>query len=173
MPPGPVPKKAELRQRRNKEVTARTLPADAAGRAAKTGRAKKAGKSAGAIKMPELPKRRRKWRPETIAWWKDLWESPMAVEFIESDLHQLYILADLIDQFWRLPGKEVGKKKELANEIRLQRQCFGLTPIDRRRLQWEIEKGEAANVKGQKRRNERRKVKRYNVEPRSILDGVN
>ena len=174
--PGPVPKKAELRQRRNKEVTAKTLkdtgssPVKAAGKAGNVGKTGKAGKAG---KIPELLKRRQKWRPETIAWWEDLWKSPMAVEFLESDLHQLYILADLIDQFWRLPGKEVGKKKELANEIRLQRQCFGLTPIDRRRLQWEIEKAEGANAKGQKRRNEGRKVKKYKVDPRSVLESAN
>ena len=61
----------------------------------------------------------------------------------------------------------------LANEIRLQRQCFGLTPIDRRRLEWEIEKAEGANAKGQKRRNEGRKVKEYKVDPRTALEAKN
>jgi hypothetical protein len=162
--PGPLPKENKLRQRRNREVSAKTLkdkgPALVKG----------VGKTA---KIPELPKRRRKWRPETIAWWNDLWKSPMAVEFIESDLHQLYLLADLIDEYWRIPARELGKKKELANEIRLQRQCFGLTPIDRRRLQWEIERGESANAKGEKRRNSRKKTKTHKVDPRTVLDSRN
>jgi len=95
----------------------------------------------------------------------------MAVEFIKSDMHQLYILADLIDQYWRESASRNGPSPALATEIRLQRQCFGLTPIDRRRLQWEIERGEDANVKGQKRRNA--PVKNYKVDPRAALDAKN
>jgi hypothetical protein len=95
----------------------------------------------------------------------------MSAEFIESDLHQLYILADLMDEYWRVPAKETGKKQSLANEIRLQRQCFGLTPIDRRRLQWEIERGESATEKGRKRRNA--PTKEHQVDPRKFLDEVN
>jgi hypothetical protein len=69
----------------------------------------------------------------------------MAPEFDESDIHGLFLLAVLVDQFWTEPSQQ------LAAEIRLQRQCFGLTPIDRRRLQWEIDRGEAAAAKTQKR----------------------
>ena len=70
----------------------------------------------------------------------------MAREFLDADIHELYILAILVDEFWRNPTKE------LASEIRLQRQCFGLTPIDRRRLQWEVERGEEAERKTKQRR---------------------
>ena len=62
----------------------------------------------------------------------------MAAEYLQADLHGLYILAELVDRFW------VDPSPALATEIRLQRQCFGLTPIDRRRLQWEVERVEAA-----------------------------
>jgi hypothetical protein len=61
----------------------------------------------------------------------------MAAEFVQADIHGLYILAELEDAFWREPTIA------LAAEIRLQRTAFGLTPIDRRRLQWEIESGSA------------------------------
>ena len=152
--PGPVPKNPKLRQRRNKVSTARSFELKET-----------------RCRMPKLPKRRRKWRPETLGWWRDIWKSPMAVEFIKSDMHQLYILADLIDQYWRESASRNGPSPALATEIRLQRQCFGLTPIDRRRLQWEIERGEDANVKGQKRRNA--PVKNYKVDPRAALDAKN
>jgi hypothetical protein len=154
--PGPSPKNPKLRQRRNKDVKARTF------------KDKKSLK-----RIPDLPKRRRKWRVETIAWWRDIWKSPMSPEFIKSDIHQLYILADLIDQYWRESSTKKGPSTALATEVRLQRQCFGLTPIDRRRLEWEIEKAEGANVKGQKRRNEGRKLKNYKVDPRDVLEAKN
>lgn len=96
--------------------------------------------------IPALPRRgRRRWHPLTQSWWEDVWASPMAPEFLRADLHGLYILADLIDQYWRKPAPK------LAGEIRQQRTCFGLTPIDRRRLQWEVERGEEAEAKRQQR----------------------
>jgi hypothetical protein len=69
-------------------------------------------------------------------------------EFVDGqvDVHGLYILAVLVDAFWSEPSAS------LAAEIRLQRQCFGLTPIDRRRLQWEIDRGEDASERTRKRR---------------------
>lgn len=70
----------------------------------------------------------------------------MAGEYHESDRHGLFILATLVDAFWTSPSKD------LAGEIRLQRQAFGLTPYDRRRLEWSIESAEEAKDRGQQRR---------------------
>lgn len=89
---------------------------------------------------PELPARRADempWHPETLTFWREVWASPMAGEFIAADIPGLVIVARLVDKF------NYGDVS-LAAEIRLQRQCFGLTPLDRRRLQWEIERAEAA-----------------------------
>lgn len=98
------------------------------------------------IEAPELPTAADGWHPQTLEWWRDVWASPMAPEYDESDRHGLFMLAVLVDSFWRQPSKD------LAAEIRLQRQNFGLTPLDRRRLQWEIERGDEAAAKGAKRR---------------------
>ncbi len=80
----------------------------------------------------------------TVEWWEDTWRSPMASEFVQADTHGLYLLAELVDAFWREPSIS------LAAEIRQHRMAFGLTPIDRRRLQWEIEKGNERQRKGRK-----------------------
>jgi hypothetical protein len=56
----------------------------------------------------------------------------MAARFTKADTHGLYTLAALVDLFQRAPTTQ------LASEIRQQRACFGLTPIDRWRLQWEV-----------------------------------
>jgi len=84
----------------------------------------------------------------------------MAAEFVPSDVHGLVLLAVLVDEFWSSPSAG------LAAEIRLQRQCFGLTPIDRRRLQWEIDRGEQAVEKTVVRRRPR-----GGPDPRSTLGG--
>jgi hypothetical protein len=118
--PGPIPKPSALRQRRNRVTTAAVL------------------NEAPEVETPPLPKRRRRWHPMTVQWWQDVWQSPMAPEFLPADVHGLYLLAELRDRFWREPSAA------LAAEIRQQEQRFGLSPIDRRRLQWEVPRGAAA-----------------------------
>lgn len=123
----PLPKTASTRQRRNKASTNRTLS------------------TVHDVKAPTLPMNRG-WLNATRDWWADVWASPMAPEYDDSDIHGLYLLAALVDEFWESPSTS------LAAEIRLQRQCYGLTPIDRRRLQWEIDRGDAAEENTQRRR---------------------
>ena len=57
--------------------------------------------------IPELPatNRRRRWHIQTLAWWTSIWQSPMATEFLESDVHGLVMLAELWDAFWKMPAK--------------------------------------------------------------------
>jgi len=143
----PTPKPAHMRQRRNKTSTSARLQANPK------------------LKAPELPPR--DWHPKTLAWWTDVWASPMAPEYDDSDRHGLFLLAVLIDEFWLAPSKE------LASEIRLQRQSFGLSPIDRRRLQWEIDRGDEASERTSKRRAKPApKAEGGSSDPRSILHVV-
>lgn len=138
--PGPPPKDASLRARRNKSSTAATLAAVPADTTA-----------------PELPERHDDegnvlaWHPMALDFWAEVWASPMRSEYLDADVPGLFILVALTDAYWR--GLEQGRAgKELAAEIRLQRIDYGLTPIARRRLQWEVEKAEDAVDKGRKRR---------------------
>lgn len=118
----PTPlKDPALRRRRNHATTAATLPSEEVSRRRR---------------VPPLPKDR-EWHPLTRAWWRDAWKSPPAAEWLEIDLHSLLILAVLLDRFWNLPNIS------LAAEIRQQEARFGLTPVDRRRLEWQVERTEA------------------------------
>lgn len=117
-------------------------------------------------KRPVLPDSR-DWDPMTLDWWNDLWASPMAGEFHASDRHGLFILAALVDAFWREPDQK------LAGEIRLQRQAFGLTPYDRRRLEWTIESAEESKDRGRQRRERQRPPSPAGDDPRSVLRAVN
>lgn len=145
--PGPPPKDPKLRQRRNKTSTAAKLslvPHE--------------------IEVPDLPDRvmrhpetgepmKREWHVRAREFWADIWDSPMAPEFLKADTHGLFILVTLVDAYWRMMDDgAVSKGNELAKEIRMQRQCFGLSPIDRRRLQWEVERAEQAEEKKSQRR---------------------
>lgn len=92
------------------------------------------------------------WHPRVLAWWRDLWASPMSSEYHESDVHQLCALAELYQAFWETPADAVRARIFVATEIRLQRQSFGLTPYDRRRLEWTIEAVQEAQDRGRQRR---------------------
>jgi hypothetical protein len=124
------------------------------------------------VEAPELPESR-EWHSQTVQWWADIWASPMAPEFDDSDRHGLFALAVLIDDFWL--ADKASLRAALSAEIRLQRQCFGLTPIDRRRLQWEIERGDEAEEKTRKRKTAAaapRESPEPAVDPRSLLQAV-
>jgi hypothetical protein len=128
-------KHPSTRARRNTASTAATLTTDAPAR-----------------KVPALPGRSddQRWHPAVLEFWRDVWSSPMAAEFHESDIHQLVLLAYLTHDFYA--ALSATGRKEAATEIRLQRAMFGLTPYDRRRLEWTIETAEGAKAQGRRRR---------------------
>lgn len=118
------------------------------------------------VRRPPLPKHRQ-WHPMTVAWWRDVWASPMAPEYDDSDRHGLFALAVLVDRFWVADNPT--EESRLAAEIRLQRQAYGLSPIDRRRLAWEIERGDAADRKVRARRAEDRPQAVSDADPRAAM----
>jgi len=101
------------------------------------------------VETPPLPDVR-EWHPMTVDWWQDVWDSPMAGEYDESDKHGLMVMAMVVDDFWI--AETPRQRQEASQEIRLQGVRFGTSPIDRRRLQWEIEKAEDAKARTTKRR---------------------
>lgn len=125
-------KHPSARARANKASTAATL------------REKPAGT------IPELPERAESWHSQTFEWWVDIWSSPMSDEWHESDIHNAYICAIAYDDMWRSTSS-TGRQKAMA-EFRQQRAPLGLTPYDRRRLEWTIESAEEAKDRGAARR---------------------
>lgn len=87
----------------------------------------------------------------------------MASQWLPTDFDGLCRLAVLWDEFHRF------HKVSVMAEIRQQESRFGLSPLDRSRLQWEVNRGEAAEQQ-LKRRKEA--PKRAVGDPRSILMAV-
>lgn len=120
------PKDPKLRQRRNRDVTSASL----------------IDTSPLIDGVPELPQRFNEegieidWRSESVVLWDEIWSSPMATEYTQADVHRVLLYVDLWDRYWRKPTTAC------AAELRLQGVCLGVTPIDRRRLQWEIKRVE-------------------------------
>ncbi len=145
--PGPVPKNPATRQRRNKTTTKATLEAPAATRLELPTRysafkCRECYLTVGKHTAEQFDKADilphsfdpadEAWRELTIAWWDTIWASPMAAEWVDADVPGLVALAFLVDEFWRTGNRE------MAAEIRMQQREYGLSPLSRRSLQWEV-----------------------------------
>jgi hypothetical protein len=147
---GPPPKAPGTRQRRNRVLGAATLPST---------------QDAAKNRVPALPTRPGGWHVRVSEWWRAIWRSPMASEWLDSDLHGgLSMLAALYQLRWTADNP--ADLVRVAAEIRLQESRFGLSPTDRRRLQWEVSRGEEAE--------ERRKARKPSArqDPRDVLKFV-
>lgn len=87
----------------------------------------------------------------------------MAGEYLPTDVDGLGRLALLVDAFYNKPDSKV------MSEIRLQEARFGLSPVDRSRLQWEVHKGEEAE---RKRKPPTPRTDPHQADPRGILGVV-
>ena len=154
----PIPKAPGQRQRRNRTANSAVLDAGPAMRVALPKRwsaircvaivdSKKGCPLAGAahdlenfaraeVEPHDFAPAEAAWHPMTLSWWETIWNSPMANEWVDADVPPLVALAALIEQFWIAPDARV------AAEIRMQQREFGLSPLSRRQLQWEIKRAE-------------------------------
>lgn len=116
---GPLPKDASQRRRRNADaVTTTVLPTE--GPAGPT---------------PELIGEH--YDSRTLAWYETWRSSPQASTFLPTDWQRLHMLAELVQQYWEEP------KKDLLAEIRLNEAALGGTAADRVRLRWVVSEPEA------------------------------
>ncbi len=154
-----IPKPPELLQRRNKSTTKATLATE---------------KESAGRKVPALPAREssaEKWHDRVAEWWATVWTSPMASEFLGADMKGgLFNLAELYQRRWT--EKDTKVLIAIIAEIRHQEIRFGLSPIDRRRLQWSIAQGEEAVDKVKRRKNSKRLAQTAKKDPRSVLSLV-
>jgi hypothetical protein len=74
----------------------------------------------------------------TLKSWEHAWQSPMASRWLDADAPALGRLAIVWDEFYKAPGDP-----KLLAEARLQEQRFGLSPLDRSRLEWQVERAES------------------------------
>lgn len=141
--PGPDPTDRSVRQRTNKKSTRAVLYAVDPDEP---------------LEIPDMPKNYRyvldnegnsvlrevPFEFQTVLTWEAWWRSPMRQEWTEADYYGLCRLIILEDRFW--------KGSDCHSEIRLAQKDYGLTPLDRRRLEWTIEQTDKAQSEGEKRR---------------------
>lgn len=153
--PGPLPKPSSSRQRRNKSASKATLTL--------------------AIKhdVPELPEPQEwigcpfssdsdfyyepEWSEPVRQWWEDIWTSPMSNEFHESDVHGLYQAAMYLHES-RNPMLKPAERLGFGRAYEAAVKNFGLTPMSRRTLQWEIARADEATDKNESRKEAKGKI---------------
>lgn len=144
---GPAPKPSHLRQRTNRKAGARVLPFSPSARPGH---------------VPEIPNPDgREWHVLTLEAWRNAWTSPMASQWLPTDFDGLARLAVLWDNF-----NKTGHI-DFIKEIRLQGAAFGLTPLDRSRLSWEVSRADEAEQKQTRR--DATKTRQTRRDPRSVL----
>lgn len=116
--PGPAPKPAAQRQRRNLRSTVATVDAPVAQR-------------------PEIPE---DFHDQTKMWWATIWGSPISEEWVDADVPGLVALAQLVEDFWRSDREH---RTKAHAEVRMASREYGLSPFSRRQLQWEVRRVEA------------------------------
>lgn len=83
------------------------------------------------------------WSLPVCEWWASIWSSPMASEFIESDIYSLYFAClffhESLNPFYKISDRLAAYKQYAAI-------CkdYGLTPAAREQLRWHIAQGTAA-----------------------------
>jgi hypothetical protein len=97
----------------------------------------------------------------TLEAWRNAWTSPMASQWLPTDFDGLARLAVLWDNF-----NKTGHI-DFIKEIRLQGAAFGLTPLDRSRLSWEVSRADEAEQKQTRR--DATKTRQTRRDPRSVL----
>jgi exopolyphosphatase/pppGpp-phosphohydrolase len=76
------------------------------------------------------------WHALAVKWWDDLWHSPMAPRFLNTDMNELLRAAILVHDFWRAVTPDDRAKLDAA--IIRQTSRFGLSNWDRNRMNWTI-----------------------------------
>lgn len=145
--PGPAPKNPSTRQRRNKSASSALLPAETK-------------PIVSAPKLPAPPDGE-KWLPLVKQFWADVWTSPMSAQYLEADVHGLFRAAILLQEFYKNPTVQ------LSAELRQLGMNYGLSPIDRRRLQWTVARAEEAEHQTEKKRSGKARI--IENDPREVL----
>lgn len=83
------------------------------------------------------------WNPAVVRWWRDIWSSPMAGEFADSDIHGLYLACYYLHEALN-PFYKPSERNAMAKSFENVQKNYGLTPSARESLRWQVAQGTAA-----------------------------
>ncbi len=86
-----------------------------------------------------------RWAKPVVDWWENLWQSPMSNEFLPSDIGQLYLACYYLELSLD-PTLKVPARLAAARQHEMCVKQFGLSPMSRRSLQWEVARADSATM---------------------------
>ena len=169
---GPVAKPADQRQRRNRTTTRASLPAMGSAElrdalASHWRLFREDGKEL----MPLLaasPALGGKWLPRVREMWSRIWTGPQALEWLPPMMPVIERYAEMTQRFYAGEGDAL----RVDTALRALEDSLGLTPRAYRSLQWEVEKGEEAEEKVARRRQQRQTPAVTGEDVRDVLREV-
>ena len=85
------------------------------------------------------------WAKPVVKWWNDIWTSPMSQEFVESDIHGLYMACVYLHESLN-PYYKVAERLKNAQAWETTIAKYGLTPTARESLRWQVAQGTQAQT---------------------------
>lgn len=83
------------------------------------------------------------WAEPVKQWWVDIWTSPMSSEFVNSDIHGLYIACVYLHESLN-PHYKLAERLKAGAAWEATIKNYGLTPTARESLRWAVSQGEQA-----------------------------
>lgn len=83
------------------------------------------------------------WASPVVDWWQSIWTSPMSSEFVDADIHGLYMACVYLHESLN-PYYRVADRLKNAQAWEKAIASYGLSPTSRSSLKWSISQGEQA-----------------------------
>lgn len=83
------------------------------------------------------------WFEPVVQWWNDIWTSPMSNEFVDSDIHGLYLACYYLHESLN-PWYKLTERLTAAKMFEATVKNYGLNPSSREQLRWSVAQGTAA-----------------------------
>lgn len=122
----------------------------------------------------------RDWHPAAVELWKAIKEAPQAQMLRKLDAHTLFPLIEMVHDWWTIGIYEtildydsddnvigsheqislakINTRKQLHAEIRLTEANYGFTPLDLKKLEWQIAETELAAAASERQRASRPRI---------------
>ena len=111
------------------------------------------------------------WAEPVKQWWHDIWSSPMASEFFDSDIHGLHMACVYLPEGLSPYYTPSDRLKSLTSfEATIKN--FGLTPVSRENLRWAVSQGEQAQNRTNQLRSQASNTPQEGKKSRNEIDDL-
>lgn len=111
------------------------------------------------------------WSQAVVDWWESIWTSPMSSEFVDADIHGLYMACVYMHESLN-PYYKVTDRLKMGQAWEKAIQSYGLTPTARESLRWAISQGTQAENRTNQIRAQQKAESRAEAQKKAVEAGV-